>query len=156
MFFLMTKAVSQTRMLDWINYRVTVLDELVRHDGLQGHTSPPLCSNCLEESGVYRCLDCSTIPSYCSACLVFLHNALPLHRIEVCSYAFNSFPFLMFSTDVVRRILLQDITFYAGLSLSHRSSKHALSIPKFQFPEDPRHRPQWSALHQCPVLCLQG
>jgi hypothetical protein len=63
---------------------MTILDELVRHDGLQGYTSPLPCSNCLDDPGVYRCLDCGAISLYCAVCLVSRHDELPLHRIEVC------------------------------------------------------------------------
>ena len=76
-------ASKQTKMLSWLNYRSQILDELLRHDGLQDYPSPPPCSNCLDDPGLYRCLDCSAIPLYCDVCIVSRHDWLPLHRIEV-------------------------------------------------------------------------
>jgi hypothetical protein len=70
-------------MLDWLHYRAQVLDELIWLDGLQEHTLPPSCSNCLDDPGVYRCLDCSAASLYCALCIVSRHGELPLHRIEV-------------------------------------------------------------------------
>ena len=68
---------------------MTILDELVRRDGLQEHTSLPPCFNCLEDPGMYRCLDCSTTRRYCAICVVSRHDELPLHRIEVRSHVLD-------------------------------------------------------------------
>jgi hypothetical protein len=139
-------------MSDFIDYRMTVLDEIIRHDGLKDHASPPLCSSCLDDPGVYRCLECSAISSYCTACIVSRHDELPLHRIEVCLHVLTFSFFRNSSVGMVRRVLPAHIAPRAGLFLLHWSPTHTLPIPEFHFPKDPRHRPQWSALHQCPVL----
>jgi hypothetical protein len=76
-------APKQKKMLSWLTCRRQILDELLRHDGLQDYPSPPPCSNCLDDPGLYRCLDCSAIPLYCDVCIVSRHDWLPLHRIEV-------------------------------------------------------------------------
>lgn len=78
-------------MLGWINCRVQVLDELLRHDGLQDPASPPLCSNCLNNAGMHKCLDCSVMSSYCADCIISCHDELPLHRIEVCQSVLRFF-----------------------------------------------------------------
>lgn len=78
-------------MLAWIDYRMQFLDELLRHDGLQDRTSPPPCSNCLDEPGVYKCLDCNALSSHCTECIVWRHDEMPLHRIEVCRSALHFF-----------------------------------------------------------------
>lgn len=74
---------KQTKMSGWLGYRDQILDELLRHDGLQDHISPPPCSNCLDDPGLYRCLDCGAILLYCAVCIVSRHDGHPLHRIEV-------------------------------------------------------------------------
>ena len=82
-------------MRDWITLRTTVLDEIVRHDGLQHvdglqndngpqHSSGlRTCAHCLDNTGTFKCLDCSEVTLYCQSCIVERHEHLPLHRIEV-------------------------------------------------------------------------
>lgn len=68
----------------WIAVRTTILDEIIRHDGLQDHDGPPTCAHCYEDTGTFRCRDCTQETFYCSPCIVQRHEHLPLHRIEVC------------------------------------------------------------------------
>ena len=73
----------KTRMEAWITLRTTILDEIIRHDGLQDHDSLPTCAHCYEETGAFRCRDCTQVTLYCSPCIVQRHEHLPLHCIEV-------------------------------------------------------------------------
>lgn len=75
----------QTKMGSWIAFRTTILDELIRHDGLLDCDGPPTCAHCLDDIGTFKCLDCVQTTVYCSACIVQRHEYLPLHRVEVCS-----------------------------------------------------------------------
>jgi hypothetical protein len=74
-------------MHSWLNVRSAVLDEMVSLDGPGDHPLD-LCSLCLnhQSAPLYRCLECSHSPLYCSECIVELHKQLPLHRLEVCSF----------------------------------------------------------------------
>ena len=107
-------------MLSWINHRMQVLDEIMRHDGLREYTSPPVCSHCLDDPGVHRCLDCSAISSYCATCITSRHKELPLHRIEVCQSVHNFFFSLMsaqvWSDGFYQRTTLLELgcSFYIG------------------------------------------
>ena len=79
-------SLGQTKMETWLSFRPIILDELIRRDGLQEYTSPPLCASCVEEPGIYRCIDCTTPMLYCAPCIVHRHESLPLHRLEVRVY----------------------------------------------------------------------
>ena len=70
-------------MESWIHFRTTVLDELVRHDGLQDYDGLPTCAHCLDDVGTLKCLDCVQVTLYCATCIVQRHEHLPLHRVEV-------------------------------------------------------------------------
>ena len=72
------------RLSEWTEFRATFLDEALRHDGLGdflGHTD---CSRCAKALGIFKCIDCpSGRMLKCAECIVTLHQALPLHRVEV-------------------------------------------------------------------------
>ena len=68
----------------WLARRPMILDELLRRDGLQEHLSNPQCVSCLDEPGVYKCIDCSTSTLRCASCIVYQHENAPLHRLQVC------------------------------------------------------------------------
>jgi hypothetical protein len=71
-------------MAAWlVAFRFTVLDELLRKDGLGGSMTPGTCVNCTELPGKYRCSDCFGSYMYCSKCIVSSHRNLPLHRLQV-------------------------------------------------------------------------
>lgn len=142
-------------MLDWVRHRVRVLNEILRLDGIQEHTSPPSCSNCLDDPGVHRCLDCSTTSLYCAVCIVSRHDEQPLHRIEVRSLALDFF-LPNVCIGVVGRLLSADTTYRVRLLLLHGSPTYLLSIPERYIQEDSRRRPQRCALHQRPILRLHG
>ena len=74
-------------MKTWMSLQSIILDELLRRDGLQEHTSLPQCDSCLQDRGEYQCIDCSTQLLYCSPCIVSQHENIPLHRLEVRLYS---------------------------------------------------------------------
>ena len=74
---------QQTRMETWLLFAPTIFYEVTRHDGLQGHASPPQCARCSDGLGVYKCVDCTSTLLYCSSCIIFRHDSTPLHNIKV-------------------------------------------------------------------------
>ena len=75
---------NQDRLKDWLEFRDTFLDELLCHDGLGDFLGQTECSNCKKSAGVIKCKDCpSGRMLKCPDCVVELHQALPLHRVEV-------------------------------------------------------------------------
>ena len=86
-------------METFLSRRPVIVDELIRRDGLQEHTSLPQCAICLEELGMYRCIDCTLSTLYCASCIVHKHESTPLHRLEVCRVSSNVPP-LPFSRSV--------------------------------------------------------
>jgi hypothetical protein len=71
-------------MGSWLPFRLTILDELLRRDGLQDYDDLPTCAQCLDDPGTFKCINCVQVTLYCSTCIVQRHEHLPLHRIEVC------------------------------------------------------------------------
>jgi len=71
-------------MYSWLNLLPTVLDDIISLDG-PGDRRLDICALCLNDgpSPQYRCLECSYLSLHCSECIVKLHTALPLHRLEV-------------------------------------------------------------------------
>ncbi|KAM6497786.1 hypothetical protein JOM56_005734 [Amanita muscaria] len=85
------KRVFQTKLKEWLSFRQTCLDELLRHDGrgdyLKGHN----CATCQEGEGVFKCLDCFDGGLLrCKACLVAAHHIHPLHRVKEWNGSFFS------------------------------------------------------------------
>lgn len=78
----------QTCMLVWLPSRSSYLDELLCHDGLGDSHSKHVCDGCSTKDksveGHLHCLDCCKTRLLCSACLLWEHASLPLHRVEVC------------------------------------------------------------------------
>ena len=71
-------------MADWLTlYRLIVLDELLRKEGLGDSTTPGTCVGCEKGVGEYRCNDCFGGYMYCLECIVSSHSQLPLHRLQV-------------------------------------------------------------------------
>ena len=74
----------QNRLAEWLEFRTAFLDEALRHDGLGDFLHHSTCGNCGIAPGIIKCKDCSCGPILkCAECIVSLHWALPLHRIEV-------------------------------------------------------------------------
>lgn len=76
----------QVKLFEWLAYRESFLDELLRHDGLGDFLGSTLCASCGEVDGVIKCRDClGGCHLRCAVCSIHHHRRLPLHRIEVCS-----------------------------------------------------------------------
>lgn len=74
---------------DWIPFRDTFLDEMVRLEGLGEHDRVPLCEACVvrkelpAREGIFRCADCTQGLRICQGCMLVQHEAMHLHRIQV-------------------------------------------------------------------------
>lgn len=78
----------QVKLLKWLDFRQSCLDELLRHDGHADFFGLELCTSCKKVDGVYKCLDCfSGGLLHCRECLVTAHYDHPLHQIEVSTLA---------------------------------------------------------------------
>ncbi|KAI0040342.1 hypothetical protein FA95DRAFT_1502997 [Auriscalpium vulgare] len=70
---------------DWLPFRDTFLDELIRHDGLLENAMLPHCRQCpvdVAEPGQFKCSDCTGGLFLCAGCIVSAHKTLPLHRVQ--------------------------------------------------------------------------
>lgn len=76
----------ETLIEEWSKYRGEYTDELIRHEGLAGLSTPPPCHSCSEPNAVYRCLDCFFLCMLCQYCIVSAHQSDPLHTIQVSSF----------------------------------------------------------------------
>lgn len=75
---------TQTKLTEWIGYRDSCLDELLRHDAHGDFLGQSACSRCGEGEGVFKCKDCLTgCQLRCQGCVISTHQDHPLHRIEV-------------------------------------------------------------------------
>jgi hypothetical protein len=68
-------------MEEWLTYRDTYLQEMLRHDGREGQPQT-FCAEC-GNNGDFSCYDCAYSLHYCQGCLVNHHRLMPLHRIRV-------------------------------------------------------------------------
>jgi hypothetical protein len=78
------KSKQRTRtkiMEEWLTYRDTYLQELLRHDGREG-LRVTVCADC-GDGDDFSCFDCAYGMHYCRECLVDRHYLMPLHRIRV-------------------------------------------------------------------------
>jgi len=73
----------QAKLLEWLAYRDSFLDELLRHEGFADSTGTTLCSSCEEAEGTIKCNDCFCQLLRCRNCIVKEHANLPLHCIKV-------------------------------------------------------------------------
>lgn len=74
----------QTKLLEWLSFRQSSLDEILRHDGLGSYLGQTKCHTCGEEKGAYKCRDCFDGSLLrCQRCVVGSHKVHPLHRVEV-------------------------------------------------------------------------
>ena len=74
----------QDYLQEWLKFRQTFLDELLRHDGLGDFLGHTQCSSCQKAPGIIKCRDCSNGRMLkCPECVVAAHATLPLHRVEV-------------------------------------------------------------------------
>lgn len=71
-------------MTEWLSFRASFLDELLRHDGRADYKDNSSCFTCLNETTLYKCRDCFRGSLLrCQECIVESHGEHPLHRIEV-------------------------------------------------------------------------
>jgi hypothetical protein len=78
-----SKEHKRAKLMDeWLMYRETYLQEMLRHDGREG-LQVTFCTDC-DERGDFSCCDCAYSLHYCQECLVNRHRLMPLHRIKVC------------------------------------------------------------------------
>jgi hypothetical protein len=86
---------------DWIPYRETYLDELLRHDG-RGSNAALMCSNVgCGGDGIFKCRECMFENLFCCDCMVRRHSNLPLHRILVSAASCSLFFF--FNSKALRQ-----------------------------------------------------
>ncbi|KAA1479653.1 hypothetical protein DENSPDRAFT_789438, partial [Dentipellis sp. KUC8613] len=60
----------------------TILDELLRHDGIGHLDSSAPCTTCAAEKGDIRCIDCVGLRLECAACICKRHATDPFHRLR--------------------------------------------------------------------------
>src|SRR5258708_1673908 len=120
-------------MRTYLDKQITILDDIVTLDG-PGDNRLDFCNSCgsSRATSLYRCIECSYHLLYCGMCILKLHTALPLHRLEVCSC--SSFTSLYSSHPVLEgRFLRQDLSPFARLHLPswawQRCMPHGLPSP---------------------------
>jgi hypothetical protein len=74
-------------MEEWLPYRDTYLQEMLRHDGREG-LQVTFCADC-DNSGDFSCYDCAYRMHYCKDCLLNRHRLMPLHRIKVLNLSYQ-------------------------------------------------------------------
>lgn len=73
----------QTKLVEWLPFRASFLDEILRHDGRADYRDPS-CFSCRKEGELYKCRDCFTGGLLrCKGCTLKSHGDHPLHRVEV-------------------------------------------------------------------------
>jgi len=125
-------------METWLLRVPKVLDEILRHDGLQEHQSLPRCSSCLDASGTYKCIDCTSSILYCTSCAVCRHETLPLHRLEVRARFLKKEKFLIFGLVLERMVLRAYIPQGPGLLLLSQPRTLPLPVTRLENPNHPR------------------
>ncbi|KAF6741396.1 hypothetical protein DFP72DRAFT_1115848 [Ephemerocybe angulata] len=74
---------NMAKVLEWIPFRQTFLDELLRHDGHGDFLGNDRCSKCDDESQLFKCRDCwDGAQLCCRGCTLAAHSSLPFHHIE--------------------------------------------------------------------------
>ena len=75
---------SKLKLQEWLLFRDTTLDKVLRHDGLGDHLGQLGCSTCNIGPGLFKCKDClGGSRLHCQNCVVKPHQDIPLHWIEV-------------------------------------------------------------------------
>ncbi|KLO04514.1 hypothetical protein SCHPADRAFT_794629, partial [Schizopora paradoxa] len=69
-------------LFDWLPYRQSYGDELIRRDGRGDAVGDMLCLDCKASDGVVRCMDCMGDRVLCCDCMLARHRCLPLHVIK--------------------------------------------------------------------------
>jgi hypothetical protein len=79
----------QTKLTEWLVFRQSCLDELLRHDGRGSFLGQDLCFSCGVVEGTYKCKDCFMgCLLRCRDCMVEAHRDHPLHRAEVSLHSY--------------------------------------------------------------------
>lgn len=73
----------QKKLFEFLAFRDSWLDELLRHDGLANSIASPKCYSCGCANATIKCKDCFCQLLRCHTCTVKAHKELPLHRISV-------------------------------------------------------------------------
>ncbi|KIL68676.1 hypothetical protein M378DRAFT_184632 [Amanita muscaria Koide BX008] len=74
---------TSTKLKEWLAFRQTCLDEMLRHDGRGDFLNCQSCVACGMEEGLYKCHECFNGSLLrCQSCLVGAHGVHPLHRVE--------------------------------------------------------------------------
>lgn len=103
-------------MAEWLPYRESFLDEMLRHEGLGDFDTLPPCIDCGEASASFKCADCFGQGLLCQECTVKAHRLLPLHGTKVCFYFLPVFSYK----------LIPLISGGTGTSLRKSASNHSV------------------------------
>ena len=88
--FLALLTIFQSKLKEWLPFRDSFLNELLRHDGHGDYLGSTICLSCGQEGGVLKCRECfSGSLLRCRACVLQAHQDHPLHHVEVRSACFN-------------------------------------------------------------------
>ena len=139
----------------WLSRRPVVLDEVIRRDGLQAHTSLPQCASCLETVAMYRCIDCTARVLYCAPCITHRHDDIPLHRIEV-QFRFVEWAFLTFLLGLEWRVFRADVSQRLGALLLSWPPAYSLLVIRLENPRNHRHQHEWNSPRERPILYVHG
>lgn len=73
----------QAKLIEWLSFRSSFLDELLRHDGRADYQQDT-CASCEVKETLFKCRDCfNGCWLRCQGCTVKEHQDHPLHRVEV-------------------------------------------------------------------------
>lgn len=74
---------NQPKLMEWIGYRDSCLDELLWQDAPSDLLGQPACGTCGKEEGVFKCKDCLTgCQLRCQGCIISTHQDHPLHHFS--------------------------------------------------------------------------
>jgi hypothetical protein len=74
----------QKNLTEWVAFRDSFLDELLRHDGHGDSVgASDTCDSCGQGVATIKCQDCFCQLLRCRECIIDSHKNLPLHRISV-------------------------------------------------------------------------
>lgn len=80
-FFLLT-ILQDHPLLVWKLEREVFLTEMLQLEAPPSD-APANCARCRSDLGRFRCLSCMDVRMLCKTCIVDIHQAMPLHKIEV-------------------------------------------------------------------------
>ncbi|KIJ91497.1 hypothetical protein K443DRAFT_135485 [Laccaria amethystina LaAM-08-1] len=96
-------------LTEWLQFRETFLDKVLRHDSLGSFFGQTSCSKCGEHDGVFKCKDCSEGSILkCLNCTIGIHHVLPLHCVEKWNGSFFAGPknFVIFDTSGLHHLTI--------------------------------------------------